>query len=61
MKINEIKNLFFNFLKSFKCQNDLFVLLNYLDIVLMDIYRNDYNKFKGISVCEFISYIYAFI
>ncbi len=50
MKINEIKNLFFNFLKSFKCQNDLFVLLNYLDIVLMDIYRNDYNKFKGISI-----------
>ena len=42
----QINNIFFNFLKQFQNKNDIFVLMNYLDL-LLDTYRNDYSKFKS--------------
>ena len=52
MQINEIKNIFFNFLKQFKNQNDIFVLMNYLDLFI-ETYKNDYSKYRG----KYISFL----
>jgi hypothetical protein len=43
-------------------KNDLFVFLNYLDIVVLDTYRNNCNKFKGILYINlYLIFDYQFI